>query len=577
MQGLKLNKVPSACKGISCAGQSRFAPALTAFILVAATACAAAAADESSPRPCSCGGYSHLAVLWQDARDTPAGHSAYEAAAQNLWYASHRQDVPDYVEVVDHPPHDAMIRRTDLGCDGDVDPEAHRLPDLGSYILGPWVPWEPHLDLFTGEYLGGGQFFRMDLTLDGFFNPPGPVDFIIDTSLPFYYGDHPVFGFVEINMDANLDTGGEFDFPEFRYLGNICRFGGLPSQRPAFGQRAARSAEDFDTYFGPVHRSGEEFHWALFGGLITQIDIVAGNGDEIFEPGEVWNLTGTFFHRAHAYEAFSLAGGGGAFGEYSPLSWMRFAHMPAEHATVVTLVFPLTNEGAALMESPDTEPEPLDGNPSNQASVLEALDDLVVSAQWLHDHPTGDPRQAIIDQWFNQNAADYLDPTAWQADVALATTYLMPADDALSQLVWTDMLPNVRPGDFNADGVVGGNDHLELQDFLAAEDGGLHDADGVANGVFAIMDFAMNFNIFDVNYDGQVDEADREAMATLGDIDLDGDVDLVDFATFAQCFGANIGAPPPGCSPNEACRSDLDGDGLVDLVDFATFALNYTG
>ena len=65
-------------------------------------------------------------------------------------------------------------------------------------------------------------------------------------------------------------------------------------------------------------------------------------------------------------------------------------------------------------------------------------------------------------------------------------------------------------------------------------------------------------------------------LPTPGDIDLDGSVDLADFATFALCFGGcDATNPPPGCSPAEFLGSDLDGDGCVDLADFATFAFHY--
>ena len=65
-------------------------------------------------------------------------------------------------------------------------------------------------------------------------------------------------------------------------------------------------------------------------------------------------------------------------------------------------------------------------------------------------------------------------------------------------------------------------------------------------------------------------------LPTPGDIDLNGCVDLRDFATFALCFGAcDATNPPPGCSTAEFLSSDLDDDGCVDLVDFATFALHY--
>jgi hypothetical protein len=65
---------------------------------------------------------------------------------------------------------------------------------------------------------------------------------------------------------------------------------------------------------------------------------------------------------------------------------------------------------------------------------------------------------------------------------------------------------------------------------------------------------------------------------TLGDFDLDGDVDLNDFATFALCFaGAAVTVEPPGCGPEDFDATDLDGDGDVDLGDFSTFATNFTG
>jgi len=63
-----------------------------------------------------------------------------------------------------------------------------------------------------------------------------------------------------------------------------------------------------------------------------------------------------------------------------------------------------------------------------------------------------------------------------------------------------------------------------------------------------------------------------------GDLDYDGDVDLVDFATFAMCYGgATVTTPPPGCATEQFDDSDLDDDTDVDLTDFATFAMNFTG
>lgn len=529
-------------------------------------------------RPCYCGDIPAPQVTWTDARGTPAGQMAIQSALDILAVLANPDDVAGLVQIEDDFTGDALLRHTALQGDGDIDPLTHRPPDLTSYVLGNWLPPEPWVDPFTGTFDAAGQYMRFDLVLEGFFNPPGPVDFVVDTTLPFLYGDHPVFGFVELDMDANPDTGGETAFPECRYLGNVCRFGGVPWRHSWLAARAARDPSDFNTEFGPVHRSGEEFHLALFGGLIWQIDWLVGDNDEFFEPGEVWELTGEFFHRAHGYEAFSLAAGGPAPGMYVPTCRMRFTSLPADTSTMVSLVFPLTNEAAAWLVAPGEPVEPLDGNATNQASILEALDDLVLSAAWLEVNPSGLPQQPIIDGWVSQNAADYLDPSLWPANVALATTYAAaPLNDALCNLVWTDVWPNVWPGDFNANGYVDASDHGELQSFIDREDGGPRDADGLSDGVFHIVDFAINFSVFDVNYDGAVGPADHGFMAIPGDIDVDGDVDLNDFATFAFCYGSQRTALTPGCSPVEFERSDLDDSGVVNLSDFATFAVMFTG
>jgi len=86
-----------------------------------------------------------------------------------------------------------------------------------------------------------------------------------------------------------------------------------------------------------------------------------------------------------------------------------------------------------------------------------------------------------------------------------------------------------------------------------------------------------------VTYPGwNIDDVEIWALGPIcedlpGDIDGDGDVDLIDFATFALCFSSGATTPPPGCSASDFASSDIDDDGGVDLTDFATFALNYTG
>lgn len=66
--------------------------------------------------------------------------------------------------------------------------------------------------------------------------------------------------------------------------------------------------------------------------------------------------------------------------------------------------------------------------------------------------------------------------------------------------------------------------------------------------------------------------ADRVDIGPAGDIDFDGDVDIVDFSTFMGCFAGS------GRRVEMECEiADLNGDGYVDIVDFQTFSSQFTG
>ena len=340
---------------------------------------------------------------------------------------------------------DAVARPTDPQADSPFDPDLHHLADLCQVTVGKWLPFEPQQNIFAGIFASQGKFVRLDLVLNGLMNPPGdtrPGEFD-----PFEYGNHPVYGFVEIDMDQDVETGGELEAPQYRYLGNVVRFGAKPAA-DRFDDRVALDASAFDGDFevGPfVDRHGEEFHLALLGSQFDAGDItrITGNGDGTFDSGETWRITAPMFHRAHGYEPFSLATGGAHAGEYSPICTVQFQHDHIEDRTTISLVFPLKNSGAAQMTG--EPPEPDNADPSDQASVKEALVDLHDSAVFLDKYHTGLKEEALITEWQNKVPGDYLDPTAWQITVLLGTSYTLP-DPAGEYFVWTDVCPDPRPG-----------------------------------------------------------------------------------------------------------------------------------
>ncbi len=463
---------------------------------------------------------------------------------------------------------DTFARRTDFGADGPFDPDLHPPIDLREVTIGTWAATVPASDLFSGGFIEGGKFVRLDLALTGLVNPPGEVTpFVFD---PFRFGDRPVFGFVEIDIDNSVLTGGELESPHFHYLGNIARFGGKPSE-PEFADRVALDASAFDDLFltAPfIERHGEEFHLALLDApiAIDDVQVVSGDDDASFESGETWIVRGPFFHRAHGYEPFSLASGGGTAGEYAPTSTVRFQHDPLADVTTVSLVFPLTNVGAGLMLG--EPPQPPNHNPSDQASVLEALLDLYQSAAIVAAFPTGQPEEALILDWVGTSPEILLHPAQWKLTVLLGTSYNEPIGDA-PHFVWTDVYPNVRRGDVNGDDSADATDRQLIQEHIDAHD----DQDGVIDGRAVMAGFAADFSVFDINHDGAVDAVDILLVSVPGDTDDDGDVDLADWAWLERCFlGANVAYAEPACA-----LADVDTDADVDLEDARRLGVALTG
>lgn len=485
----------------------------------------------------------------------------------------------DYEEYFDERG-DVLIRRTDTDANGTVDPLNHRPADLLQITIGAWKPRDACDDLFRGDWdeQAATAFLRVDLVFDERVNPPGPVDLRGGGFDPFRFGPHPVLGFVEMDADENINSGGEIrhvngdptinGFPELRPLGAAGRFGGVPGDRSELRDRYARGGEDFDGKCDrgrEVEYSGEEFHIALQGEEYAGHVVIDGDGDAVFESGETWDVSGTWLHRAHGFEPFSFAEGRDR-GVYDPESIMRWSHNLNTNRTTATLLFPLTQRASAAWRC-EPRPEPIDRNPYNQASVEEALADLRDSARFWRQH-NADCTRVILD-WADTDPEDVLRPRKWTVLALLGTSYTVQDDGFF---VWTDVFPSAEPGDVNGESGVDDEDFEYLYEWVRAEDGGFRDGDGGTDGRVTLIDFGPNFCVYDVNYDGVVDVRDAAAIITPGDMDGDRDVDGADWTLAAPCLRG------PQAPVMEACtRLDFDFDGDVDLRDVAGFAHRFGG
>lgn len=434
---------------------------------------------------------------------------------------------------------DRQVRRTDLGADAELAPGSHRTPDILGVRVGNWAPNDATTSLFDGCWFGSGAFVRIEIAFDGLQNPPGRVGLLTPDHAPFEYGPHPVSGFIEIDVDDNVDSGGNVNNPENSYVGNIARFGGLP-QNPELHDRIAKSGVEIGNFVGAgpfVERNGEDFHLALFGDLINSTTEQAGDGDNVFEAGEAWRIRGKLFHRAHGYTIFSGANGNG---EYEPIVDVEFRHSIGNDVTVISLVFPLTNAAAAIADGNGVQSP--DGNSANQSSIQEALLDLHSSVLNLNPQLRDHPAFPLIAPWETQNPSSYLDATQWRITCHVG---MSPAaqDIAGAFITWTDAYPSATLGDFNGDGFVTALDLAEFDLFVQQHDGlPPYDIDNAINGRVTLQDFGPNFSMFDVNNDGVVDDDDFDAIPLDGDINKDRVVDLLDADAFTSIL---VGAAPP--------------------------------
>lgn len=473
------------------------------------------------------------------------------------------------------PSGDAVIRRTDFGNDGLIAPQLQRLPDLLEIRMGRFAPDDPEEDRFAGDWEDSGPFARVDMVFDGVVNPPGPLGLgdHSPTHAPFLYGPNPVVGFIEFDMDANVDTGGELNAPQYRYLGNVARFGGIPVG-PEFVDRVARDGFAFDGFVTSppfVDRSGEEFHWVLLGEEISSHEVKresVGGAPAIFEAGESWIIEGKMMHRAHGYGDFALMCFD-AEGEFEAEVKVLFAHRTSTDQTTISLIYPLTNAASAALQGSGTNVHPNDGCPDDQNSVEEGLVDLQFSATIADPGTRALPEFQLIADWEFQAPADYLDPQDWRVTALIGTGYGAPQPDG-ARFIWTDVFPSPIVGDVDGDGALTSADTLAMIQFVAENDGHPnYDADGdEANGSMTWIDFAQGFCVFDIDYDGIVLAGDQ---VVLGDMDVNQVVDLEDVDDFVLALLDPDAYVDSHDGEDPILRGDLTFDGILDGRDMQAF------
>lgn len=458
------------------------------------------------------------------------------------------------------PLGDATVKRTDPGADGDLNPDG-TIPDLLHVSLAGWEPDDALVDPFEGSVVIGddAHLLRITVTFRGLINPPGTLAFNGLDYDPFKFGPSPVYGSLDIDIDADRDTGGELGGAATqRYLANVARFGRVPTGELA--ERAARTHNDIDMVFddGPQYeRSGADLALAMCGCFETTIVSQDGDADGIFDEDETWIVRGRFLERTQGYQGASFMIGGSDLFLYDPIIDVRFQHISSSNTTTITLVFPLDMIGAAQMLGGDVQEmdncidECAPGG--DHFSVAEAFNDVVIYLDnFTPSHPTDD----LVINWKNRDVTNYLDPTDWRVTALFGMPY-MEQEDAF--YAWTDSGPLERHADLDGDGDADEDDEKLLIEGVYALDGTTADDDGAINGLVRIAIPGIHFNVLDLDGDHEIQMLDRYAYGDPADLTGDGIVDLLDFISFQSLV--HLGDP----------NADFNLDQKIDVFDFIAF------
>ncbi len=481
-----------------------------------------------------------------------------------------------YVEFVDDG-NDARARRTDPGSDGAMNIN-QTLPDLLSCRVSKWQSFSPSTNPFDGfaPTTSTPHLFRIDLVFAGLLNPPGPLE-SSSGETPFQYGPNPLYGFLEIDIDRDRQTGGEPTAEAANhFLANVARFGTRPSS--SIGERAVTLAGQTINHTWQdspqFELSGAEFVLKLCGCESLSIVSTSNPNDPTFSAGDTWIVRSHFLERSTGYQAISrmnLAGGTCiAPGRYDPLVPMRFSHDLASNRTTVSLVYALDQVGAGQLAGLSVAPPvnlsvECDGN---SGSIFEALRDvrdgadLAQQSGWpnLFVRTLAQRLASRDDGWLEE----HLDPTDWRITALFGTTYsttiaLPPSEGAY--YIWTDVGFDCETGDLNGDSMVNTNDRDEVSNRISLLDGTADDGDGVVNGRVAIINFGPDFDIHDLDGNGLIDADDVAFFETsppcLADWNLTNGLTLQDLFDFLTDWFAG--------------HADVNGDLTTTLQDIFSY------
>ena len=456
------------------------------------------------------------------------------------------------------PAGDAGFRLTDEGANGLLPPGIDPIDLLRVDVTG-WTTFTPLTNPYNGFVDEGVDLMRIRISFSGLVSPPGPLGIgeVGGQYDPLEFGNRPVYGTIEFDVDGDEDSGGELgDLALVRYLANVGRFGRTPEG--SISDRVATGAGDYDGNYwvGPQYeRTGAEFAFVMCGCWDPEIITEGGDGDGAFDPGESWIVRGRFFERIQSVSPASGLFGGSAFGAFDPEVQVRWSHTILTDETTVELVFPLTMAGAAMLTG---QPEqPIDLSLFNHTSVAEAISDLIESADFAVNE-----LEDLIDQWRGETTEDFLEPTDWYVSALIGTAYAAQEIDA--RYVWTDTGFEEVLGDVDGDQIADSIDRGIVEDFILAEDGGINDCDGSINGSVELCQFSRNFSLYDFNNDGKVDDCDYSTLGIGADVNGDGLVDFFDVSMFLGWFSA------------QDPRADLNSDGLFQFFDVLIYLQRFS-